>query len=172
MKRYLIVVWNWISLKAHDIEHLFTCLLAIYLLLRNASSKESESHSAMSDSLPPYTVHGILFATLYGPWNSPGQDTGVGRLSLFQGIFPGIEPRPPVLQMQGKPFKALNHFLVGLLVFLLSCKHSLHILDTSPLLDVWFVDSASHFFALSNIFTTSRNIIMWFLLIYLYGKSY
>ena len=25
---------------------------------------------------------------LYGPWNSPGQNTGVDRLSLFQGIFP------------------------------------------------------------------------------------
>ena len=24
----------------------------------------------------------------YSPWNSPGQNTGVGSLSLFQGIFP------------------------------------------------------------------------------------
>ena len=41
---------------------------------------ESESRSAISDSLQP---HG-----LYSPWNSPGQNTGVGNLSLFQGIFP------------------------------------------------------------------------------------
>ena len=34
----------------------------------------------MSDSLQP---HG-----LYSPWNSPGQNTGVGRGSLIQGIFP------------------------------------------------------------------------------------
>ena len=34
----------------------------------------------MSDSLPP---HG-----LYSPWNSPGQNTGAGGLSLLQGIFP------------------------------------------------------------------------------------
>ena len=33
----------------------------------------------MSDSLLP---HG-----LYSPWNSPGQNTGVGSLSLLQGIF-------------------------------------------------------------------------------------
>ena len=33
----------------------------------------------MSNSLRP---HG-----LYGPWNSPGQNTGVGSLSLLQGIF-------------------------------------------------------------------------------------
>ena len=40
----------------------------------------SESRSVMSDSLWP---HG-----LYSPWNSPGQNTGVGSLSLLQGIFP------------------------------------------------------------------------------------
>ena len=40
----------------------------------------SESHSVMSNSLWP---HG-----LYSPWNSPGQNTGVGSLSLLQGIFP------------------------------------------------------------------------------------
>ena len=27
----------------------------------------------------------------YSPWNSPGQNTGVGRLSLCQGIFPTQE---------------------------------------------------------------------------------
>ena len=40
----------------------------------------SESHSVVSNSLWP---HG-----LYSPWNSPGQNTGVGSLSLLQGIFP------------------------------------------------------------------------------------
>ena len=40
---------------------------------------ESESCSVMSDSLQP---HG-----LYSPWNSPGQNTGVGSLSPLQGIF-------------------------------------------------------------------------------------
>ena len=40
---------------------------------------ESESHSVVSDSLRP---HG-----LYSPWNSPGQNTGVGSLSLLQRIF-------------------------------------------------------------------------------------
>ena len=35
--------------------------------------------------------HVRLFAspwTIYSPWNSPGQKTGVGSLSLLQGIFP------------------------------------------------------------------------------------
>ena len=40
---------------------------------------ESESHSAVSDSLRP---HGLFI-----PWNSPGQNTGVGSLSLLQGIL-------------------------------------------------------------------------------------
>ena len=37
----------------------------------------------MFDSLRP---HGP-----YSPWNSPGQNTGVGSLSLLQGIFPTQE---------------------------------------------------------------------------------
>ena len=41
---------------------------------------KSESHSVVSDSLRP---HG-----LYSPWNSPGQNTGVGSCSLLQWIFP------------------------------------------------------------------------------------
>ena len=41
--------------------------------------KESESHSVVLSSLQP---HG-----LYSPWNSPGQNTAVGSLSLLQRIF-------------------------------------------------------------------------------------
>ena len=41
---------------------------------------ESESRSVTANSLRP---HG-----LYSPWNSSGQNTGVGSLSLLQGIFP------------------------------------------------------------------------------------
>ena len=52
-------------------------------------SRESESDSAGSDSLRP---HG-----LYNPWDSPGQNTGVGSLSLLQGIVPiqGLNPGLP-----------------------------------------------------------------------------
>ena len=52
-------------------------------------TKKSEGHSVMSNSLPP---HG-----LYCLWNSPGQNTGVGSLSLLQGIFPtqGSNPGLP-----------------------------------------------------------------------------
>ena len=43
-------------------------------------TSESESRSVVSDSLQPQE--------LYNPWNSPGKNTGVGSLSLLQGIFP------------------------------------------------------------------------------------
>ena len=51
--------------------------------------KESESRLVISDSLQP---HG-----LNSPWNSPGQNTGVGSRSLLQGIFPtqGSNPGLP-----------------------------------------------------------------------------
>ena len=51
--------------------------------------QESESHSVISNSLWP---HG-----LYSPQNSPGQNTGVGSLSLLQGIFPTQGSNPGLL---------------------------------------------------------------------------
>ena len=39
----------------------------------------------------------LLSHGLYSPWNSPGQNTGVGSLFLLQGIFPtqGLNPGVP-----------------------------------------------------------------------------
>ena len=61
---------------------------------------ESESHSVTSDSLRP---HG-----LYSPWNSLGQNTGVGSLSLLQGIFPTQGPNPGILHHKRIPYQ-LSH---------------------------------------------------------------
>ena len=48
------------------------------------------------DSLQPHE--------LYSPWNSPGQNTGVGSLSLLQGIFPTQETQgSPALQADSLP---------------------------------------------------------------------
>ena len=57
----------------------------------------SESRSVVSDSLRP---HG-----LYSPWNSPGQDTGVGSIFLLQGIFltQGSNRGSPALQVNSFP---------------------------------------------------------------------
>ena len=53
------------------------------------SDKVSESRSVVSDFLRP---HGLCSS-----WNFPGQNTGVGGLSLLQGIFPtqGSNPALP-----------------------------------------------------------------------------
>ena len=70
------------------------------------SGEESESHSVVSNFLQP---HG-----LYSPWNSPGQNSGVGSLSLLQGVFPtqGSNPSFPhcrwilyQLSHKGSPFQ-------------------------------------------------------------------
>ena len=59
------------------------------IVIRTNFFIERESRSIISDSLQP---HG-----LYSPWNSRGQNTGVGSLSLLQGIFPtqGLHPGLP-----------------------------------------------------------------------------
>ena len=43
----------------------------------------------MSDSWRPHGLH--------SPWNSPGQNTGVGSLPLLQGIFPTQGSNPDLL---------------------------------------------------------------------------
>ena len=68
--------WTWLKwLSTHSMHNCF--------------KSESESCSVVCDSLQP---HG-----LYSPWNSPGQNTGVGSLPLFQGIFQtqGLNPGLP-----------------------------------------------------------------------------
>ena len=64
------------------------------------SGLKSESFSVVSNSLWP---HG-----LYNPWNSPGQNTGVGSLSLLQGIFPTQRSNPGLLHC-GQILYQLSH---------------------------------------------------------------
>ena len=72
-------------------------------------SEVSESHLVVSNSLRPHGLH--------SPWNSLGQNTGVGSLSLPQGIFPtqGSNPGLPYcrqilyqLGYKGSPDKATH----------------------------------------------------------------
>ena len=60
-----------------------------------APEKESERCSVVSDSLRP---HG-----LYSPWNSPGQNTGVGSLSLTPGYLPNPGMESPALRADSYP---------------------------------------------------------------------
>ena len=57
--------------------------------IRISEGIKSESRSVVSDSLQPHR--------LYIPWNSPGQNTGVGSLSLLQGIFPTQGSNPDLM---------------------------------------------------------------------------
>ena len=64
---------------------LFETLIFIFLSNQWLSvcglwTKQNQHHLRTSNTLWP---HG-----LFHPWNSPGQDSGVGSLSLLQGIFP------------------------------------------------------------------------------------
>ena len=64
------------------------------------NESESESHSVVPD---PLRLRG-----LFSPWNSPGQNTGVGSLSLLQGIFPILESNWGLLHWQADPL-SLSH---------------------------------------------------------------
>ena len=83
------------------------CFLVIFLHSNEKKclhNSESESCSVVSDSLRP--------RGLYSLWNSLGQNTGVGSLSLFQGVFPNQGSNPGLshcwqillpVEPQGKP---------------------------------------------------------------------
>ena len=77
-----------------------------FLLLSHPGShsfnheSESESHSVVSNSLWPHGLH--------SPWNSPGRNTGVGSLSLLQGIFPTQGSNPGLLHCR-QIFYQLSH---------------------------------------------------------------
>ena len=73
------------SLNISDRRGNFSFSTVLFISGWNAS----ESCSVMSDSLRSHE--------LYSPWNSPGQNTGVGSRSLLQGIFPtqGLDPGLP-----------------------------------------------------------------------------
>ena len=66
------------------------CSNLCYSLLSNSdTTKWSESCSVVSDSLQ--------LLGLYSPWNSLGQNTRMGRLSLLKGIFPTQGSNPGLL---------------------------------------------------------------------------
>ena len=58
---------------------------------------KSESLSVLSNSLQPHGLSSL--------WNSPGQNTGVGSLSVLQGDlpYPGIEPTLQVASLPAEP---------------------------------------------------------------------
>ena len=78
-KVHLVMMYDLFNMLLDSVCLNFAEDFYIWIYRSFVSLKWSESRSVMSDSLQP---HG-----LYNPWNSPGQNTGVGSLSLCQ-IFP------------------------------------------------------------------------------------
>ena len=84
----------------------------IYLYLES----KNESCSVMNDSLPPHR---------HSPWNSWDQNTGVGGLSLHQGIFPtqgsnpGLQHRRWIF-LSAEPQEKPNLYLIFVLFLSLS----------------------------------------------------
>ena len=77
------------SMGLHRVGHDWSDLAAAAPFLRLYTEvKWSESLSVISDSVRP---HGLY------PRNSPGHNTGVGSLSLLQGIFPTQRSNPGLL---------------------------------------------------------------------------
>ena len=85
---------------------------------------ESESRSVMTDS---WQTLG-----LYSPWNSPGQNTGVGSLSLLQGIFPTQGLNPSLLHWQGGSLLLSHQESMALCVALENCTLSIIVVYFHP----------------------------------------
>ena len=83
----LVAAWNirfWFFFHVH---HILGHLKVV--------QRKSESHSVVSN---PLWLHG-----LYSSWDSPGQNTRMGSLSLFQGILP-IRDQTQVSSIAGRFF--------------------------------------------------------------------
>ena len=100
------------------------------------------SHSVMSNSLRP---HG-----LYSPWNSPGQNAGVGSLSLLQGIFQTQELNPGLLHCrwilyqltyQFSSVQSLSRVRLSATPWTAACQASLSITNSRSLLKFMSIES-------------------------------
>ena len=96
---YSVKIWTWWwlwnpVLRTFDTSSVFlfsSAFLKAFSWLANPPctfAQWSESRSVLSNRL---RTHG-----LYSPWDSPGQNTRVGSLSLLQGIFPTQGSNPGI----------------------------------------------------------------------------
>ena len=93
------------SLKGHPLHAYSSASEARRHKLNNDAGLSSVSLSLSESSQSCLTLcnHG-----LYSPWNSPGHNTGVGSLSLLQGIFPTQGSNPGLLHC-GRILSQLSH---------------------------------------------------------------
>ena len=130
----LYIIWN------IHILIIFQCftLGKVSFLIEGEILPICVSCSVMHNSLWP---HGLQFARLLCPWNSPGKNTGMGCHFLLQGIFltqgsnPGLLHCKQILyhlRYQGALiFKHLSYFNFDILIFWKFCFYviwNIHIL--------------------------------------------
>ena len=85
------------TLKSSEHRGAFPMLYSRFSLVSWYES-ESVSCSVRSDCLQ---LHGLEPTRLLCPWNSPGQNTGVGSCSLLQGIFSPQGSNPGLAHCRG-----------------------------------------------------------------------
>ena len=86
---------------SHDAWWEMIIIQMIFCPFKNKIESESEGRSVVSDLCDPMD---------YSPWNSPGQNTGVGSLSLLQGIF-STKGSNPGLPHCRRILYQLSHYL-------------------------------------------------------------
>ena len=88
------MIFQWIARRAFDpTQHLAKLYQKDKPLLGDV--EWSENHSVMSNSLQQHGLH--------SPWNSPGQNTGVGIPSPMNRPDPEIKLESPALQADALP---------------------------------------------------------------------
>ena len=98
----------------------------------------SVSRSVMSKSLQ---FHGLQPSRLLCPWNSPGNNIGVGSHSLSPEdlLDPEIEPKPPTFRADSLPYESLGkpYLHVGLFVTPLTIAHQTPLSVGFPRQEYW-----------------------------------
>ena len=122
---------------------------SVYTWFPKRILKWSESRSVVSDSLRPHE--------LYSAWNSPGQSSGVGSLSVLQGIFLTWGLNPGLLHCRRILYQ-LNHTREAKRYFTQACfspyppHFSVHAHHLGILLKCrfWFSNSGVRFLSLHS----------------------
>ena len=91
--------------------------------------ERKKSCSVVSNSLLP---HGLK-----NPWNSPGQNTGVGSLPLLQGIFPIHESKRGLLHCKWILYQLCYQGSPVFIIFVCICKYAWVYLYTLFFKETW-----------------------------------
>ena len=110
---------NWKCLWSHlPLDQAWVCII-----------ERKKSCSVVSDSLLP---HGLK-----NPWNSPGQNTGVGSLPLLQGIFPIQESKRGLLHCKWILYQLCYQGSPVFIIFVCICKYAWVYLYTLFFQETW-----------------------------------